>query len=252
MTISKLCTYQNITDKCNKRTHIIDTITPHCYVGQCTAKQGVDYFKNNGKENSVNYVIGFNGAIGCSVPEEYRAWTSSSKSNDMRAITIELACEKTKPYQMNDAVIDSLINLMVDICQRNGMKQLVYSTSSSDRKNHKNGANITLHKDFANTSCPGEFLIGELPRIVRIVNDRLKASNKVDWANVKKGDKIVTTEDYCVATSESKAKNGQFAKNINGTNKVYAAGEYYVYKVSGDCVNISKNKLIPGGWIYPQ
>lgn len=73
----------------------------------------------------------------------------------------------------------------------------------------------------------------------------------LDWTKVKKGDKVVTAQDYKVALSESKAKKAQYAKNVDGSVKVYPKGEYYIYKVSGDCVNISKTKLLPGGWIYP-
>lgn len=67
----------------------------------------------------------------------------------------------------------------------------------------------------------------------------------------KKGDKVTTSKDYKVATSENNAKKGLYAKDSKGADKVYPAGEYYVYKVSGECVNISKNKLTAGGWILP-
>lgn len=69
--------------------------------------------------------------------------------------------------------------------------------------------------------------------------------------NSKKGDKITTSKDYKVATSESNAKKGIYAKDSKGADKVYPAGEYYIYKVSGECVNISKSKLTAGGWILP-
>lgn len=251
MVISKLSTYQNITDKSNARTHAIDTITPHCIVGQWSAKQGADYFKTNGKENSVNYVIGYDGQIACSVPEDRRAWTSSSKTNDMRAVTIEIASDTTKPYRMTSKALDALEALMVDICKRNGIEKLVWSDKSADRKNHKNGCNITLHRDFANTSCPGDYLVGLLPAIVQSVNKQLGTPAPFDWSKVKKGDKVVTDKDYPVATSESKAIKGQYAKKLDGSLNVYKAGEYYIYKVSGECVNISKTKLLPGGWILP-
>lgn len=67
----------------------------------------------------------------------------------------------------------------------------------------------------------------------------------------KKGDKITTSKDYKVATSESNAIKGVYAKDSNGADKVYPKGEYYIYKISGECVNISKNKLTAGGWILP-
>lgn len=249
MVISPLVSYVNLTDKCNPRTHQIDTITPHCIVGQWTAKQAADYFKNNGKENSVNYCVSYDGKISCSTPEDRRAWTSGSRTNDMRSVTIEIASDTVKPYKMTDKALNALVDLMVDICQRNGIKRLIWAESSADRRNHKGGANVTLHRDFANTSCPGDFLVGKLPKLIAEVNSRL--DNKIDWSAVKKGDKVVTDKDYPVATSESKAKRAEWATNKDGSIKVYPEGEYYVYKVANGCVNLSKTKLLPGGWILP-
>ena len=250
MVISPLVSYSNITDKSNARTHQTDTITPHCIVGQWTAKQGADYFKNNGKENSVNYVIGYDGQISCSVPEDRRAWTSGSRDNDMRAVTIECASDTLKPYKMTDKVLASLTDLMTDICKRNNISKLVWDADSANRKKHKNGANVTLHRDFANTSCPGDYLVSKLPGIIAEVNARLEGV-RIDWTKVKKGDLIETEKDYFVSTSESKAKLGIYALDKNNQKKVYPKGKYYVYKVSAGCVNISKTKLLPGGWILP-
>lgn len=243
MIISPLVSYTNITDKSNARTHKIDTITPHCIVGQWTAKQAADYFKNNGKQNSVNYCIGFDGKISCSTPEDRRAWTSSSKSNDMRSVTVEIASDTEKPYKMTDRALYALVDLMVDICRRNGIPKLVWAENSTDRRNHKGGANVTLHRDFANTSCPGDFLVSKLPAIIAEVNELL--SETFDWSSVKKGDTVHIDEDVVVYNSESDALK---ARN---PRKTYPAGDYYVYKVSGQCVNISKNRLLPGGWILP-
>lgn len=250
MVISPLVSYTNITDKSNARTHHIDTITPHCIVGQWTAKQGADYFKNNGKSNSVNYIIGYDGKISCSVAEDSRSWCSSSRSNDHRAVTIECASDTLKPYAMTDKVLASLVELMVDICTRNNIPQLVWDANSANRRNHKNGANVTLHRDFANTSCPGDFLVGKLPGIIEEVNARLSGV-RIDWTKVKKGDLVATEKDYYISTSESKAKMGIYAIDKDGSIKVYPKGQYYVYKMSNGCVNISKSRLLPGGWIVP-
>ena len=96
---SPLVTYTNLTkNRTSPRNHAIDTITIHCYVGQVTAKQGCDYFATTTRQCSANYVVGTDGSIGLSVEEKNRAWTSSSKSNDNRAITIEVASDKTHPY----------------------------------------------------------------------------------------------------------------------------------------------------------
>lgn len=173
MSNSPLATYKRLTGNYDPRNHKIDTITIHCYVGQVTAKQGCDYFYNTDREVSSNYVVGRDGSIGLSVEEKNRAWTSSSPSNDHRAITIETACETKAPYKVNDAAYNALINLCVDICKRNGISKLVWSNNANDRINHKNGCNMTLHRDFANTACPGQYLMERMADIANQVNKKL-------------------------------------------------------------------------------
>ena len=173
MSNSTLATYKRLTGNYNTRNHSIDTITIHCYVGQVTAKQGCDYFYNTDREVSSNYVVGRDGSIGLSVEEKNRAWTSSSPSNDHRAITIEVASDTKSPYAVTTAAYTALINLCTDICKRNGIKKLVWSSSESDRINHRNGCNMTLHRDFANTACPGQYLINHMQDIANQVNKKL-------------------------------------------------------------------------------
>lgn len=176
MSNSSLVTYKRLTGNYDPRNHKIDTITIHCYVGQATAKQGCDYFYSTGREVSSNYVVGRDGSIGLSVEEKNRAWTSFSPSNDHRAITIETACETKAPYKVNDAAYNALIKLCVDICKRNGIKKLVWSNNESDRINHRNGCNMTVHRDFANTDCPGKYLMKRMADIANQVNKKLGAA----------------------------------------------------------------------------
>ena len=115
-TNSPLVTYKRITNnKTSPRNHAIDTITIHCIVGQCTAKQGCDYFATTDRECSANYVVGKDGSIGLSVEEKDRSWCSSSSSNDHRAITIEVASDTTHPYAVTDKAYNALIKLVADI-----------------------------------------------------------------------------------------------------------------------------------------
>jgi N-acetyl-anhydromuramyl-L-alanine amidase AmpD len=104
MSNSSLVTYTKLSpNHSGKRNHKIDTITIHCIVGQWTAKQGCDFFSSSSVQCSANYVVGKDGSIGLSVEEKNRAWTSSSSSNDNRAITIEVASDTTHPYAVTDA-----------------------------------------------------------------------------------------------------------------------------------------------------
>ena len=173
MSNSPLATYTRITkNKTSPRNHTIDTITIHCIVGQWTAKQGCDYFATTDRQCSANYVVGKDGSIGLSVDEKDRSWCSSNSANDNRAITIEVASDTTHPYAVTDAAFAALLNLVEDICRRNGIKKLVWSTNKNDRVNHLNGCNMTVHRDYANKACPGDYLYNRHGEIAAEVNRR--------------------------------------------------------------------------------
>lgn len=156
-----------------QRTHTIDTITIHCVVGQCTAQSLGQLFASPERQASSNYGIGHDGTIGLYVEEKNRSWCTSSNANDQRAITIEVASDTAEPYAVTDKAYAALIDLVADICKRNGIEKLVWSDSKSDRVNHKNGCNMTVHRDYANKSCPGKYLYDRHPAIAAEVNKRL-------------------------------------------------------------------------------
>ena len=54
----------------------IDRITPHCVVGQMSAKGLGDWFARSSTQASSNYGIGYDGKIGLYVDEANRAWTT--------------------------------------------------------------------------------------------------------------------------------------------------------------------------------
>ena len=178
MSNSPLATYTRITkNKTSPRNHAIDTITIHCIVGQWTAKQGCDYFATTDRQCSANYVVGKDGSIGLSVDEKDRSWCSSNGTNDNRAITIEVASDTTHPYAVTAKAYAALLDLVTDICKRNGIKKLVWSTNKNDRVDHRNGCNMTVHRDFANKACPGEYLYSRHGEIAAEVNRRLQGAS---------------------------------------------------------------------------
>ena len=160
-------------NKNSPRNHKIDTITIHCVVGQCSAERIGEIFKPTSRQASSNYGIGYDGRIGLYVDEADRSWCSSSAANDNRAITIEVASDTKHPYAVNDKAYAALLDLVEDICRRNGIKKLVWSTSKDDRVNHKNGCNMTVHRDYANKACPGDYLYNRHGEIAAEVNRRL-------------------------------------------------------------------------------
>lgn len=178
MSNSPLVTYTKISPHRNApRNHAIDTITIHCIVGQWTAKQGCDYFAATDRECSANYVVGKDGSIGLSVEEKDRSWCSSNAQNDHRAITIEVASDTTHPYAVTAEAYAALLDLVTDICQRNGIEKLVWSTNKTDRVNHANGCNMTIHRDYAAKACPGDYLYERHGAIAEEVNKRLGVSS---------------------------------------------------------------------------
>lgn len=178
MSNSPLVSYTKISpNKSSPRNHKIDTVTIHCVVGQCSVETLGNVFAPTSRRASSNYGIGYDGRIGMYVEEKDRSWCSSNAANDNRAITIEVASDTKEPYAVNAKAYAALIDLLVDICKRNGIKELVWSTNKADRVNHKNGCNMTVHRDYANKSCPGTYLYERHAQIASEVNKRLGSTN---------------------------------------------------------------------------
>lgn len=159
-----------------QRTHSIDRITPHCVVGQLSCESICGCFTSPQREASCNYGIGMDGRISLSVEEKNRSWCSSSNANDQRAVTIECASDKTAPYAMTDAVYAALIDLCTDICKRNGKSKLFWFGDKNKTLSYEPKADemiITVHRWFANKSCPGDWLYNRLGDLAAKVTSRL-------------------------------------------------------------------------------
>lgn len=156
-----------------KRTHSIDTLTPHCVVGQLSAEAIGGCFTSSARQASCNYGIGTDGRVVLCVDEENRSWCSSSNSNDQRAVTIECASDKTAPYAMNNAVYEKLIKLCADICKRNGKTKVLWLGSKEKTLAYTPKSNemvLTAHRWFANKSCPGDWLYSRYGELADKIN----------------------------------------------------------------------------------
>lgn len=221
---SPLVTYKRITNnKTSPRNHTIDTITIHCIVGQWTAKQGCDYFATTDRECSANYVVGKDGSIGLSVEEKDRSWCSSSSSNDHRAITIEVASDTAHPYAVTDEAYNALIKLVADICKRNGIKKLLWKADKS-LIGQVDKQNMTVHRWFANKSCPGEYLYSRHSDIAAKVNALL-------------GDSAGETAQTPTTQTLYRVQVGAYSKKANADamlEKIKKAGfDTYMVQVDG-------------------
>ncbi|MEH2936989.1 phage tail tip lysozyme [Lawsonibacter sp. JLR.KK007] len=162
-----------------KRTHRIDHITPHCVVGQCSAERIGDCFPA-GREASCNYGIGYDGRVCLIVDEANRSWCTSSNANDQRAITIECASDSTHPYAFKDACYKKLVKLCIDICQRNGIKKMLWINNKEKALNYepKAGEGIfTVHRWYANKSCPGDWMYNRMGQLCDEVNAGLNGGS---------------------------------------------------------------------------
>lgn len=176
MSNSSLATFKSISpNKTSPRNHEIDTITIHCFVGQVTVERMKKTFDNPEKKAAPNYGIGTDGTIALFVSEQDRSWCSSNAANDHRAITIECASDSKPPYAINDKVYKSLINLLVDVCERNRIPALLWK-GNKDLIGKVDQQNMTVHRWFANKSCPGDYIYDRLGQIADEVNQRLKAN----------------------------------------------------------------------------
>ena len=160
-----------------QRTMKIDRITPHCVVGQMGAASLGNWFAKKTTQASSNYGIGYDGKIGLYVDESCRSWCSSSAANDQRAVTIECASETYAPYAMKDAVYASLVKLCVDICKRNGKTKLLWLGDKAKTLAYTPKSDemlLTVHRWFANKSCPGDWLYSRLGDLAAKVTKELK------------------------------------------------------------------------------
>lgn len=226
---SNLVTYKNLTNNCTKpRNHVLDTLTPHVVVGQFPAKWIVDYFTDPSLEASCNYAIGTDGDIALGVEESNRSWCTSSRENDHRAITVEIASDKTDPYAITDKAYAALIDLFTDICKRYGKTKVIWKPDKDYMLNYvpaENEMRITVHRWFANKSCPGPYLYDRLTDVANEINKRLAEANKTEDPQM-----------YRVRTSwlDAKSQKGAYKILENAKKCCDAAGEgYKVYDSNG-------------------
>ena len=205
-----------------QRTHSIDRITPHCVVGQLSAESICGCFTSPPRQASCNYGIGMDGKVSLCVEEKNRSWCSSSNANDQRAVTIECASDKTEPYAMNSRVYDSLIKLCTDICRRNGKKKRLWFGDRNKTLNYTPKSDemvLTVHRWFANKSCPGDWLYARLGDLAAKVTAALGSSSEPKPAS----------QLYRVRKTwaDSKSQKGAFsvlanAKKCADSNKGYS------------------------------
>lgn len=241
-----------------QRTHCIDRITPHCVVGQLSAESICGCFTSPSRQASCNYGIGTDGRVSLCVEEKNRSWCSSSNANDQRAVTIECASDKTEPYAMNARVYDSLVKLCTDICRRNGKKKLLWLGDRNKTLNYTPKPDemvLTVHRWFANKSCPGNWLYARLGDLAAKVTAALGGSSaSTPITDAKQLYRVRKT------WADSKSQKGAFsvlanAKKCADSNKGYSVfdeGGRKVYPADSSTakksVDTIAREVIRGDW----
>ena len=244
MSNSSLVSYTKISpNKTSPRQQKIDRITPHCVVGQLSAESICGCFTSPSRQASCNYGIGTDGRVSLCVEEKDRSWCSSSGANDHRAVTIECASDKTEPYAMNGKVYESLINLCVDICKRNGKNKLIWFGDKSKTLNYSPKSNemiLTVHRWFANKSCPGNWLYARMDDLAAQVTKRLGSTSSTP--STPSADTMYRVRK---TWADNKSQIGAYTNLDNAKAMVDKNPGYTVFDESGKAVYTGKAAATP-------
>ena len=236
---SSLVSYTKLSPNCTKpRNHVIDTITIHCMAGNLTVESCGNVFANPDRQASSNYGVGSDGRIGLYVNECDRSWCSSSKDNDNRAVTIEVAndggqvdnIDSALNWHVSDAAMKSLINLVADICKRNGITSLKWQNNKA-LIGQVDKQNMTVHRWFKAKACPGGYLMSKMGYIADSVNKKLGTSPAPAPTPSPS-----TKDTYRVRKSweDTKSQVGAYSILNNAIAKAQSAGSAYkVYDSQG-------------------
>lgn len=250
---------------------VIKKITIHHMAGNLSVERCGELFATSPNDVSSNYGIGTDGRIGLYVEEKNRPWTSSSAANDWQAVTIEVANDTIGDnWHVSDKALASLIKLCVDICKRNGIKKLNFTGDKT--------GNLTMHKYFIATTCPGPYLESKFKYIADEVNKQLTANTFESYmvevtsktlyvregagtsykvkTSIKKGERYTIASEKTVAGLKwGKLKSGLGWISLRHTKKVV---EKQVTFKTGDKVKLKSNATVYGtsdrftDWVYNQ
>lgn len=156
----------------------INRVTIHCVVGQVYIERLGQIFANPARQASSNYGVARDGLIGLFVDEKNRSWCTSSAWNDNQAVTIEVASDSFHPYAVTDAALKATIDLVADICRRNGKKRVIWIADKAKNLAYVPADDeilLSVHRFYANKACCGDYLFKRHSYIASEVNKRLQA-----------------------------------------------------------------------------
>lgn len=205
MSNSKLVTYTRISpNRTSPRNGVIRGVTIHCTAGgrnkraRDTADLGrfTTYDRKNGA--SCNYAVGGDGSIALVVPESDRAWCTSNPI-DHQIVSIEVASDIDAPNRVTDKALSALLDLLTDICRRNGIPALLWH-GRRDLMGNWAVQNMVVHRWTANKVCPGDYLYNLHPWIAGRVNARLAGREDDDMTIDKLINDMTGAQAYALYT----------------------------------------------------
>lgn len=178
----------------------IKGFTIHHMAGNMLAKNCATWLgMENAPVRSANYYIGSDGDIWGGVPEEDTSYCSSNQVNDRSVITIEVANDgdASENWHVSEKAITSLIKLMIDICIRYNITECKWLGDPAYIGDW-DIQNITIHRWFSNTGCPGAYLESQIPAICARVNKNIKYNSTLRVLSMEEKDKIIETLEYLI------------------------------------------------------
>lgn len=248
MSNSSLVVYKKISPcKTRNRRHKIDTITIHCMAGNLTVERCGAIFTNPLRMASSNYGVGSDGRVALYVDEKDRSWASSNAANDNRAVTIEVANDggANTGWHVSNKAYKALIDLVADICKRNGIKELKWKADKS-LIGQVDKQNMTVHRWFKNKACPGDYLYSHMGDIAKKVNAKLSSDKPTKKSSDMSHD-ASPTKEKAVAIKKGdkvKVKAGSTAYDGKKLSSFIYKRVHVVNSVSGDRAVISYNGVI--------
>lgn len=230
-----------------RRNQPITKIAIHHTAGAVSAATIGQIFKPTSRQASCNYGIGNDNKIVLCVDESNRSWCTSSSWCDNRAITIEVANSSNGGnWPVSDRVLATLIDLVTDICRRNGIKNCTYTGG-------KDGV-LQKHEWYANTNCPGPYLGSKFSYIASEVNKRLHGGSTSP--SVTQSSSLYRVRK---SWSDAKSQKGAFRNlenarkcaNANPGYSVYDANGRSVYPVTNSqskSIDTLAREVIAGNW----
>lgn len=230
-----------------RRNKPITKIAIHHTAGAISAATIGNIFKPTSRRASCNYGIGNDNKIVLCVDESNRSWCTSSSWCDNRAVTIEVSNSSNGGnWPVSDRILATLIDLVTDICKRNGIKNCTYTGG-------KDGV-LQKHEWYSVTNCPGPYLGSKFSYIASEVNKRLHGGSTSP--SVTQSSSLYRVRK---SWSDAKSQKGAFRNfenakkcaNANSGYSVYDANGRSVYPVTSSqskSIDTLAREVIAGNW----